>query len=65
MRIIIDMSDPRNSLSVLPTGQSGHVMSKFYDDQAKMYNNNEYRKQMRDEAEIKEKCLNVLRLEPK
>ena len=65
MRIIVDMADSRNSLSVLPTGQSGHVMSKFYDDQAEMYNKNEYRKQMRDEAEIKEKCLNVLKLEPK
>ena len=33
MRMIIDLSNFDNSRSILPTGQSGHVMSKYYDDQ--------------------------------
>ena len=33
MRMIIDLSNFDNSMTVLPTGQSGHVMSKHYDDQ--------------------------------
>ena len=33
MRMVIDLSNFDNSLTILPTGQSGHVMSKYYDDQ--------------------------------
>ena len=33
MRMIVDLSNFDNSMTVLPTGQSGHVMSKYYDDQ--------------------------------
>ena len=33
MRMIVDLSNFDNSMTVLPTGQSGHVMSKHYDDQ--------------------------------
>jgi len=36
-RRIIDFSDVENSLSILPTGQSGNVFSKHYKDQAKLY----------------------------
>ena len=32
-RMIVDLSNFDNSMTVLPTGQSGHVMSKYYDDQ--------------------------------
>lgn len=62
MRIIVDMNDNSNSQSVLPTGQSGHVTSKHYQDQAEMYNSNQYRKQMRDEQEIKNKAQGVITL---
>jgi penicillin amidase len=33
MRMVVDLSDLDNSRTVLPSGQSGHVMSKYYDDQ--------------------------------
>ena len=33
MRMIVDLSNLDNSRTVLPSGQSGHVMSKYYDDQ--------------------------------
>lgn len=52
-RRIVDFSNVRaNSWSILPTGNSGNVMSPYYKDQAEMYVNGQYRKQMMDKAEI-------------
>ena len=33
MRMVVDLSNLDYSRTVLPSGQSGHVMSKHYDDQ--------------------------------
>lgn len=44
MRIVIDLSDMNAGESILPTGQSGHFMSRHYDDQSVMYLNGDYRK---------------------
>ncbi|MDF1517669.1 MAG: penicillin acylase family protein, partial [Lutibacter sp.] len=52
-RRIIDFSDVENSISILPTGQSGNPFSKHYKDQAKMYNKGEFRKMKMNEEEIK------------
>ncbi len=62
-RIVIDMADPANSFSILPSGQSGVLMSPHYSDQAKMYAGMEYREQMMDEARIK-KLSSKLVLKP-
>ena len=51
-RRIIDFSDIENSISILPTGQSGNPFSKHYSDQAKMYNNGEFRKMKLNKEEI-------------
>ncbi|MFO7674515.1 MAG: penicillin acylase family protein [Lutibacter sp.] len=52
-RRIIDFSDVENSISILPTGQSGNPFSKHYKDQAEMYNKGEFRKMKMNEEEIK------------
>ena len=52
MRRIIDFSDPKNSISINPSGQSGYFMSPHYDDQAEMFNEGKFRKQMMDYSEI-------------
>jgi len=59
-RRIIDFSDIENSISILPTGQSGNPLSKHYKDQAEMYVNGEFRKMMLNEEEIKAKSESVL-----
>lgn len=59
-RRIIDFSDIENSISILPTGQSGNPLSKHYKDQAGMYVNGEFRKMMMNEEEIKNTSENVL-----
>ena len=51
-RRIIDFSDIENSISILPTGQSGNPFSKHYSDQAEMYNNGEFRKMKMNKEEI-------------
>ncbi|MFZ4671773.1 MAG: penicillin acylase family protein [Flavobacterium sp.] len=51
-RRIIDFSDIENSLSVLPTGQSGNPMSKHYDDQSELFVSGKFRKMMMNKKEI-------------
>ena len=51
-RRIIDFSDIENSISILPTGQSGNPFSKHYKDQAAMYNKGEFRKMKLNKEEI-------------
>ncbi len=41
MRMVIDLSNLDNSRTVLPSGQSGHVMSKYYDDQVENWITND------------------------
>lgn len=51
-RRVIDFSDIENSMSVLPTGQSGNPFSKHYNDQAEMYAAGKFRKMKMNKAEI-------------
>jgi len=51
-RRIIDFSDIENSISILPTGQSGNPFSPHYEDQAEMFVNGEFRKMMMNKEEI-------------
>jgi len=51
-RRIIDFSDVENSISILPTGQSGNPFSKHYKDQVEMYNKGEFRKMKLNKNEI-------------
>jgi penicillin amidase len=51
-RRVIDFSDIENSVSILPTGQSGVQSSSHYSDQAKQYSNGEFRKMKLNKQEI-------------
>ena len=51
-RRVIDFSDIENSMSVLPTGQSGNPFSKHYNDQAEMYAAGKFRKMKINKEEI-------------
>lgn len=51
-RRIIDFADIEHSINVLPTGQSGNVMSEHYADQAQMFVNGEFRLQLMNKEEI-------------
>ena len=45
MRTMIDFADVENGLNITPSGQSGHVLSRHYDDQAKLYAQRSFRSQ--------------------
>ena len=64
MRIVLDFADIENSKSVLPTGQSGNVMSHYYWDQTVMYNEGKSRKQKMNRAEIESNKTGRLLLQP-
>ena len=38
-KMIVDFSTPNKNMFILPTGQSGHMLSKHYDDQTKIWKN--------------------------
>jgi penicillin amidase len=59
-RRIIDFSDVENSISILPTGQSGNPFSKHYKDQAEMYVKGKFRKMMMNQQEIENTAESVL-----
>ncbi|SEB66104.1 penicillin amidase [Tenacibaculum sp. MAR_2009_124] len=62
-RRVIDFSDIENSITVIPTGQSGNVLSPHYKDQAEKYLNGEFVKMKLNQEEIL-KSENVLIFEP-
>ena len=51
-RRIIDFSNIENSLSILPTGNSGNPFSKHYNDQSEMFVAGKFRKMMLNKNEI-------------
>lgn len=51
-RRIIDFSDIENSVSILPTGQSGNPLSEHYKDQAVLYNEGKFRKMKMNKKDI-------------
>lgn len=59
-RRVIDFSDIENSMSILPTGQSGNPFSEHYDDQAEMYIQGKFRKMLLNTEEIKKTSKNTL-----
>ncbi|WP_298790045.1 penicillin acylase family protein [uncultured Allomuricauda sp.] len=64
-RRVIDFSDIENSISILPTGQSGNPFSEHYEDQAEMFINGEFRKMMMNKQEIQENAGSALVFKPK
>lgn len=52
-RRVIDFSDVENAKAIVPTGQSGNVFSKHYDDQSEKYLKGEFVKMMLNKEEIK------------
>jgi penicillin amidase len=63
-RRLIDFGDPANSLSVLPTGNSGHFLSPHYGDQVDLYTNNEYRPVRITPGQLAEHAKNELHFLP-
>jgi penicillin amidase len=63
-RFIADLSNLRNSLSLLAPGQSGQPGSKHYDDHAKSWFTGEYHTMLFERAEIEREAEGTLHLTP-
>ena len=63
-RRIIDFSDVENSVTIVPTGQSGTVFSKHYKDQSQKYLDGEFVKMMLNKEEI-QRSKDKLIIEPR
>ncbi|WP_431121387.1 penicillin acylase family protein [Flagellimonas flava] len=63
-RRIVDFSDIDNSISILPTGQSGNPFSKHYEDQAEMFVDGKFRKMMMNKEEIQNNSTSLLVFSP-
>jgi penicillin amidase len=64
MRMIVDMADFNASVTVLPTGQSGHPQHPHYDDMIPLWLNGEFHPMRWDRDEIVETAVDLLILEP-
>ncbi|NNE76823.1 MAG: penicillin acylase family protein, partial [Pricia sp.] len=63
-RRVIDFSDIENSMSILPTGQSGNPFSKYYRDQAELFVEGKFRKMMLNKEEIISTSESLLTFKP-
>lgn len=64
MRIAIDFADVENSESIIPTGQSGNVMSPYYSNQSEKYVNGIYRKQRMNKKDIEKHSIGTSKILP-
>ncbi len=64
MRMITDLSDITNSLSINTTGQSGQPLHPNYEDQSRLWYYGDYKTGVMDELEMVDKKYNLLILTP-
>ena len=64
LRQIIDLSNIKNSVSVITTGQSGHPLSKHYKDQTPLWLAGEYHQSLIDSTAIHNSNFDLLILTP-
>jgi len=65
LRRIVDFGNPDFGRSVLPTGQSGHLLSKHYDDQAQLFVDGGSRPELMDKKTIEREKIGKLIINPR
>ena len=63
-RGVYDFADPDSSVFIISTGQSGHPLSRFYDDQSELWRRGEYIPMSLDPALARAAAVGVTRLLP-
>jgi penicillin amidase len=64
LRMIVDLSNLQNSLSIHTTGQSGHAYSPHYVDMADMWRKIQYLPMLWERAQIEQQAKDHMHLEP-
>jgi penicillin amidase len=63
-RGVYDFADPDSSVFIISTGQSGHFLSRYYDDMAQLWRRGEYVPMSLDEDLARAAAVGVTRLLP-
>ncbi|MEL6466027.1 MAG: penicillin acylase family protein [Pseudomonadota bacterium] len=63
-RGVYDFADPNSSVFIISTGQSGHFLSRHYDDLAQLWRRGEYIPMSLDEGLARAAAVGITRLEP-
>ena len=63
-RGVYDFADPDSSVYITATGQSGHPLSRFYDDLGALWRRGEYIPMSLDPALARAAAVGVTKLEP-
>ncbi|MEO0913546.1 MAG: penicillin acylase family protein, partial [Pseudomonadota bacterium] len=64
LRMVVDFADPEASQIIISTGQSGHVLSRHYDDQALLWRRSEYIPMSLDPTLVRGGAVGITRLRP-
>ena len=64
LRRVVDLGDASGRQSVNPTGQSGHFMSRHYDDQARMFAEGGQRPERLDRKAVEKVAIGRMVLRP-
>jgi penicillin G amidase len=64
MRAVYDLSDPNGSVFIAATGQSGHLLSRHYDDMAGLWRRGEYVPMSLDAELARAGAIGVTRIRP-
>ncbi|NIZ14696.1 penicillin acylase family protein [Phaeobacter sp. HF9A] len=64
-RGVYDFADPDSSVFVIATGQSGHFLSRYYDDMAQIWRRGEYIPMSLDEDLARAAAVGVTRITPR
>ncbi|WP_291732701.1 penicillin acylase family protein [Leisingera sp. F5] len=64
-RGVYDFADPDSSVFVVSTGQSGHPLSRYYDDMAQLWRRGEYIPMSLDEDLARAAAVGVTRITPR
>lgn len=63
-RMVVDFADPNASLMSMPTGQSGHPLSRHYDDFGQIWRRGDYVRMSLDPADTRAGSLGTTTLTP-
>lgn len=64
-RGVYDFADPDSSLFVVATGQSGHFLSRYYDDMAQLWRRGEYIPMSLDEELARAAAVGITKIMPR
>jgi penicillin G amidase len=63
-RGVYDFADPDSSVFIISTGQSGHPLSRYYDDMSELWRRGEYVPMSLDPELARAAATGITRLEP-